>query len=38
MPIAATGPRLLLEFRSENNRQSKANITVEAEAAIGSKE
>jgi len=36
MPIAAIGPRLRFEFRSEKSRQRRAKITVAAEAAIGS--
>ena len=36
MPIAATGPRLRLELRSENSRQSTPRITVPADAATGS--
>ncbi|MCY1236099.1 hypothetical protein D9M72_487400 [compost metagenome] len=38
MPAAATGPSALLELRSENNRQSRAMITVAPEARMGSKE
>ena len=35
MPMAAIGPRLRFEFRSENSRHSSARMTVAAEAAIG---
>lgn len=38
MPIAATGPRPLLELRSLNSRHSMPSTTVPAEAQIGSSE
>src|SRR6478735_2593287 len=34
MPIAATGPRLLLEFSSENIRHSRPRMTVTADAVM----
>ncbi|MNI52210.1 hypothetical protein D3C73_1069740 [compost metagenome] len=37
MPVAAIGPRLRLELRSENKRHSSATMTVSPEAIIGSK-
>ncbi|MNR17215.1 hypothetical protein D3C85_1338620 [compost metagenome] len=37
MPVAAIGPKLRLELRSENRRHSSAAITVRPEATIGSK-
>ena len=37
MPIAAIGPRLLFELRSENSRHSSARMTVVPEATIGSR-
>ena len=37
IPMAAIGPRLRFEFRSENSRHSSARMTVAAEAAIGAK-
>ncbi len=36
MPMAAIGPRLLLEFRSLSSRHRTPAITVPADAAIGS--
>ena len=38
MPAAATGPRALLELRSENSRQRSAMMTVAPEATMGSHE
>lgn len=38
MPIEASGPRELFDFRSLNSRQSNPAITVLPDATIGSKE
>ncbi len=38
MPIAATGPSALFEFRSLKSRQSRPAMTVPADATIGSNE
>ena len=38
IPIAATGPRLLVEFISANSRQSMPRMTVPAEAKIAGQE
>ena len=35
MPIAQTGPRLAVDFRSAKDRQIRPRMTVAAEAAIG---